>query len=181
MTMLKDLRSSLIAVLALTALLGGAYPLAVTGVAQPLFGAKADGDARLIGTPHDEPGYFQPRPSVTDYSAAAGYFSNAGPNDDGTVDAIRANAGAYAEREGIAVADVPTEAAQTSASGIDPDISPANARIQARRVARERGLPLDRILRIVEDQTNGRLLGVIGERTINIHDLNAAVQEAASR
>lgn len=176
--MLADLRRALIAVVVLTIVFGGAYPLLVTGIAQPLFGTRADGDARLIATapPKDPRGVFVPRPSATGYSATATFFSNAGPNDDATRDAIAANIEAYSEREGVPAADVPNDAAQTSASGIDPDISPANARIQARRVARERGLPEDRVLGLVEATTEGRLLGVIGERTVNVNLLNARLE-----
>ncbi|WP_205697668.1 potassium-transporting ATPase subunit C [Conexibacter sp. SYSU D00693] len=176
--MLQDLRRSAVAVVVLTVLLGVLYPLAVTGIAQPLFGAKADGDARLVAhAPSSAPGLFQPRPSATDFSATATSFSNAGPNGEDTAEAIKANAEAYAAREGIAVRDVPNDAAQTSASGIDPDISPANARIQARRVARERGLPADRVLDVVAAVRRGRLLGVVGEPTVNVNDLNDRIEE----
>jgi K+-transporting ATPase ATPase C chain len=174
--MLTDLRRSLVAVVVLTAIFGGLYPLAVTVIAQPLFGVKADGDPRLLGVPREGAGFFQPRPSATEYSTTATFFSNLGPNGADTRDAIRANAEAYAEREGVPVDRVPADAAQTSASGIDPDISPANARIQARRVARERGLPADRVLALVEDERHGRLLGVIGEPTVNVNDLNTALE-----
>ncbi len=176
----SDLRRAIVAVVVLTALLGGLYPLLITAVAQPLFGVRADGDATLIArAPGRAPGLFRPRPSQTGYSATATAFSNAGPNQRDTVEATRANARTYAEREGIRVSEVPNDAAQTSASGIDPDISPANARIQARRVARERGLPLRQVLAAVEDATDGRLLGVIGEKTVNVARLNAAIEELA--
>ena len=172
--MLKDLRTSLIAIVLATAVLGGIYPLVVTGIAQPLFGAKADGDARLLGTaPPPGPGFFQPRPSATEYSTTATAFSNLGPNGQDTREAIAANIASYAKREGVRPDQVPNDAAQTSASGIDPDISPANARLQARRVARERGVPEEQVQRLVEDHTDGRELGFLGEPTVNVGRLNA--------
>ena len=178
--MLADLRRAVLGVAVLTLLLGVLYPVLVTAVAQPLFGAKADGDPRLIGRAPDDPrGRFLPRPSATDHDATATAFANAGPNDDATRDATAAAIAAYAQREGVRPDQVPNDAAQTSASGIDPDISPRNARLQARRVARERGLPEATVLRLVDDHTDGRLLGVLGEPTVNLHDLNAAVEAAA--
>lgn len=171
--MLKDLRSSVAAIVVLTVLLGGLYPLVVTGIAQPLFGEKADGDPRLIAqAPGDEPGLFRPRPSQSDYSSTATSFSNRGPNGRDTAAAIKANIDAYAALEGVPASAVPNDAAQTSASGIDPDISPENARIQARRVARERGLDVQQVLDVVDDVEDGRLLGVLGEPTVNVNDLN---------
>ena len=175
--MLSDLRSSAAAIAAFTLLLGVAYPLAITGVAQPLFGERADGDARLIAQkPSGRPGEFLPRPSQTDYSATATDFSNLGPNGVDTAKAFRANIDAYARREGVPAARVPNDAAQNSASGIDPDISPANALLQAPRVARERGLSLERVTPAVEEVRKGRLLGVVGEETVNVGDLNAVLE-----
>lgn len=176
--MLKDVRTACIAIVLFTAVFGGLYPLVVTGIAQGLFGAKADGQARLLGTaPPRGPGFFQPRPSATDYSTTATAFSNLGPNGIDTRDAIAANIAAYAKREGVRPDQVPADAAQMSASGIDPDISPANAHLQARRVARERGVPEAQVDKLVDDHTDGRELGFLGERTVNVHDLDQAVAE----
>jgi K+-transporting ATPase ATPase C chain len=173
--MLADLRRSVVAVLAATILLGLAYPLALTGAGQALFGERADGQARLIGVATGRPGDLQPRPSVTGYAPDATAFSNRGPNQASTAVQQRRFALDYAAREGIRPDQVPADAATTSASGVDPHVSPRNARIQARRIARVRGLPLARVLAVVEEHTDGRGLGVFGEPGVNVHDVNAAL------
>ena len=195
--MRRDLISSALAVLVLTLLLGIAYPLATTGVSQVLWPSKADGSqikrdgktvgSRLIGQDFEgQPRYFQSRPSATDYSANVTYFNNLGPNNSELRDLFAANLAAYLERErpydpGLMRGDVPADAVQTSASGVDPHISPDNARIQARRIADVRGLPLDRVLDLVDDNTDGRGLGVFGEPGVNVLDLNLALDEEAPR
>jgi K+-transporting ATPase ATPase C chain len=189
--MRRDLISSIVAVLAFTVLLGLAYPLVITGVAQVAFPGRADGSlimrdgtivgSRLIGQDFTgRPRYFQSRPSATDYSAAATGFSNAGPNSAELRDDIRTRARAYLRREGrdnpgLTLAGVPADAAQTSASGIDPQISVRNARIQAARVARVRRLPKQRVLDLVDRYTEGRGLGVFGEPGVNVLQLNLAL------
>lgn len=184
------LRAALVAVLAFTVLCGLAYPLAVTGVAQVLFPNAADGSlvehegrvvgSRLIGQDFSErPDLFQSRPSATGYSASATFFNNLGPNQADLAAQQRKAARAYARRERVAVADVPADAATTSASGVDPHISVANARIQARRVARETGIPPDRVLALVDEHTDGRGLGVLGEPGVNVLLLNLAIEQEA--
>jgi K+-transporting ATPase ATPase C chain len=169
---MRELKTAAIAIVALTVALGLAYPLAMTGVAQVAFPGKADGEARLIARPY--PGdRFQPRPSVTDYAADATFFNNQGPNQRDLADQLRGYADAYLKRErpynpGLTVADIPADAATTSASGVDPDISVDNARIQAGRVAARRGLDRARVLDLI-DATARR--GIV-----NVNDLNAAVE-----
>jgi K+-transporting ATPase ATPase C chain len=136
----------------------------------------AEGEPVLVADPR----YFQSRPSVTGYAPDATFFSNLGPNGKDTKDAIDANVAAYLELErpfdpGLTVARIPVDAVPDSASGVDPHISQANARIQARRVAKVRGLPLDRVLSAVEDHTAGRGLGVLGEPGVNVLELNLAL------
>jgi K+-transporting ATPase ATPase C chain len=136
----------------------------------------AEGEPVLVADPR----YFQSRPSVTGYAPDATFFSNLGPNGKDTKDAIDANVAAYLELErpfdpGLTVARIPVDAVTDSASGVDPHISQANARIQARRVAKVRGLPLDRVLSAVEDHTAGRGLGVLGEPGVNVLELNLAL------
>jgi K+-transporting ATPase ATPase C chain len=136
----------------------------------------AEGEPVLVADPR----YFQSRPSVTGYAPDATFFSNLGPNGEDTKDAIDANVAAYLELErpfdpGLTVARIPVDAVTDSASGVDPHISQANARIQARRVAKVRGLPLDRVLSAVEDHTAGRGLGVLGEPGVNVLELNLAL------
>ena len=192
--MRRELATSAIAIVALTLLFGLAYPLATTGLAQLLFPAKADGsrverDGQLIGSrlmAQDFEGdrrYFQPRPSATGYDPAGTYFNNLGPNQRELRDHLRGNLRAYLRRErpttpGLAPDDVPVDAVTTSGSGVDPHISEANARIQARRVARARRLPLARVLELVEESTDGRALGVLGEPGVNVLELNLALDDA---
>jgi potassium-transporting ATPase KdpC subunit len=142
--------------------------------------------SRLIGQQFRGPRYFHSRPSATDYSANVTFFNNLGPNSKELRDLFRDNLASYLRRErpfnpGLRAADVPPDAVQTSASGVDPNISQANARIQARRVAEERGLPLERVLRLVDDNTDGRALGVLGEPGVNVLQLNLAVDREAAR
>jgi potassium-transporting ATPase KdpC subunit len=195
--MRRDLISSALALLVLTLLLGVAYPLATTGVAQVLWPSKADGsqverDGRTVGSRligQDFGGdrrYFQSRPSATGYSADVTYFNNLGPNNRELRDQLADNLAGYLRRErpydrDLDRADVPADAVQASASGVDPHISPDNARIQARRVAEVRGLDLDRVLELVDESTDGRGLGLFGEPGVNVLDLNLALDREASR
>ena len=187
----------------LTLLFGVAYPLVTTGVAQLVFPNQSDGStvevdgevvgSKLIGQPFKrdaargpglerDPAYFQPRPSVTGYSANVTYFNNLGPNSLALSRFFANKAEAYVAREGrydpgLTVADVPVDAVTTSASGVDPLISEANARIQAKRVAAVRQLPLDRVLELVDENTTGRALGVLGEPGVNVLELNIALDQ----
>lgn len=195
--MRRDLISSALALLVLTLVLGVAYPLATTGVSQVLWPNKADGSqierngktvgSRLIG--QDFKGqrrYFQSRPSATGYSANVTYFNNLGPNNAELRDLFAANLAAYLDIErpyspGLRRDDVPPDAVQTSASGVDPHISPDNAEIQARRVAEKRGIALDRVLDLVAEHTDGRGLGLFGEPGVNVLDLNLALDAEDGR
>jgi K+-transporting ATPase ATPase C chain len=192
--MRKDLISSFVAVVALTVLLGLAYPLVITGVSQVVFPGRADGSqikqngkvigSRLIGQDFSkDPGLFQSRPSPTGYNPAGTAFSNLGPNARDLKDAIVKNAAAYLKRErpfnpGLTKAGIPPDAVQTSASGVDPQISVANARIQAGRVAARNRLPKAKVLALVKDNTDNRALGLFGEPGVNVLDLNLAIQGA---
>ncbi len=194
--MRRDLATSAIAVVVFTVLLGLAYPLLTTGVAQVLFPGKADGSqverngevvgSRLIGQDFaGGPRYFQSRPSVTDYNAAGTFFNNLGPNNAELRDYFAANMRAYLRRErrydpGLTVEDVPPDAVQSAASGVDPHISEDNAAIQARRVAEERGLDLARVRELIEENTDGRGLAVLGEPGVNVLGLNLALDEESA-
>jgi K+-transporting ATPase ATPase C chain len=192
--MRKDLLRSAIAVLVFTALLGLAYPLVVTGVAQVLFPGRADGslvyrDGQVVGSSLQAQAFsgrqwFHPRPSQTGYSASVTYFANRGPNQGATAALTRQHLAAYLALEkpydpGLRSADVPVDAVTTSASGVDPQISIANARIQARRVAAVRHLPLPQVLRLVDQHTDGRALGLLGEPGVNVLELNLALDHTA--
>jgi K+-transporting ATPase ATPase C chain len=192
--MRRDLTNSILAIVAFTVVFGLAYPLLTTGVAQVLWPNKADGSqverdgevvgSRLIGQDFRGLRYFHSRPSATDYSANVTFFNNLGPNSRELSDMFKENLAGYLERErrfspGLQASGVPPDAVQTTASGVDPHISEANARIQARRVADERGIPLERVLELVDDNTDGRALGVLGEPGVNVLELNLAVDREA--
>jgi len=181
--MLRELRIAAVAAVALTVLLGLAYPLALTGVAQVVFPGPANGETRLIGQDFSRNlGYFQSRPSVTGYDPSNTAFDNQGPNQKKLAAQLKDYLAAYLERErpytpNLTVARVPVDAVTISASGVDPDISEANARIQANRVARERGLPLQRVLRIVDEHARRPLFGLGGPRSTNVVDVNLALDQ----
>ncbi len=162
-------------------LLGLVYPLAITGIAHLLFRNKADGQllsrngqpigSRLIGQPFTGPGYFHSRPSSagTGYDASASSGSNLGPTNK-----------ALADRVNAATKDVPTvpiDLVTTSASGLDPDITPAAALYQANRVATERHLPNTTVLNLVNTYTTPRQFGLFGEPRVNVLELNLALDE----
>lgn len=190
----RDLLTSVIAVVLMTLALGLAYPLAITGIAQVVFPGKANGSkvsfdgntvgSKLIGQEFEDKAYFHPRPSATEYSGDVTFFGNAGPNSVELRDAIRENLAAYIKLNkpydhSLTRAQVPVDAVTESASGVDPQISEANARIQAHRVAAVRRLSLDEVEGLISDHTDGRSLGVLGEPGVNVLQLNIALEEVA--
>ena len=194
---MRELRTAVVAVIALTVLLGLAYPLAMTGAAQVLFPGRADGsmvrvDGRIVGSRligqdfSKHPEYFQSRPSVTDYAPAATSFDNQGPNQAELAAQLKANVRSYLRREEpftprLTAARIPSNAVTSSASGVDPDISEANARIQANRVADQRRLPLSHVLDVIDDHASRPLLGLAGEKSVNVLELNLALDKEAAR
>jgi potassium-transporting ATPase KdpC subunit len=133
-----------------------------------------------------DPRWFQSRPSQSGYSANVTFFSNLGPNQRDLADQLKANLDAYLALErpyttGLTAADVPVDAVTSSASGVDPHISAANARIQANRLAAVRDAPLDRVLALVRRHTDGRALGLLGEPGVNVLELNLALDKEFPR
>ena len=168
-----------------TLLLGVVYPLAVTGLAQLLFRDKANGQlierdgkiigSRLIGQTFSSPGYFRSRPSAagTGYDAANSGGTNLGPTNKKLIDAVAASV-KDANRENPGT-PVPIDLVTSSASGLDPHISPAAAAFQVPRVARERRVSIDEVQRLVASHTQGRQLGFLGEPVVNVLELNLAL------
>ena len=189
--MRRQLAPAVIVFLALTLLVGVAYPLAVTGLAQLAFPHRADGSlverdgqvvgSRLVGQAFAGARYFHPRPSAAGegYDAMASAASNLGPTNPELVRQVRARRAAYRRDNGLRpVQQVPVDAVTASGSGLDPHISVANARLQATRVARARGLALDDVLALVASHTDGRSLGFLGEPGVNVLELNLALDGA---
>ena len=168
-----------------TLLTGVAYPLAVTGVAQLAFPRQANGSlierdghiigSRLIGQPFDDARAFWSRPSAVTYDAAASGASNLGPTNPALVAAVNARIARLRANGGAG--DVPIDLVTTSASGLDPHISPEAARYQVPRVARERGVPEPQLRALVESHVEPRTLGIWGEPRVNVLDLNLALDE----
>ena len=170
-----------------TVLLGLVYPLVVTGLAQALFHDKANGQlivrngktvgSRIIGQAFSSAGYFRPRPSAagTGYDAANSAGTNLGPTNKKLIDSVEA-AVAAAKAENPS-SPVPIDLVTSSASGLDPHISPAAALFQVPRVARERGVPEADIRQLVEAQVEGRQLGFFGEPVVNVLELNLALDD----
>lgn len=189
---LRQLVPAALAVVLFTVALGMLYPLAVTGVAHLGFAAKADGSlverdgvvvgSRLIGQAFSAPGYFYPRPSAagSGYDAMASGGSNLGPTNPELLDLVARRVDSYRAENGLASeVPVPVDAVTSSASGLDPHISVANARLQAGRVAAARGLTLERVLELVDDSTDGRALGVLNDPGVNVLELNLALDEVS--
>ncbi|MBK5229728.1 MAG: potassium-transporting ATPase subunit C [Thermoleophilia bacterium] len=154
---------------------------------KPVLGAngkpKVDADGNPVTTPDRR--YFQPRPSQTQYNPAATAFSNLGPNGVDTRDTIRAHIAAYLQLERpygpLTGMQVPVDAATDTGSGVDPQISIANARIQSRRVAAVRSISRDDLNRLIDRYTNRRFLGLLGEPGVNVLELNLALDQKTSR
>ena len=162
-------------------MLGLAYPLAMTGAAQVLWPHKADGDPTLIAKAYPDDSLFQARPSVTGYAPDRDVLQQPGPEPAGArrpaqgLPATPTSSASGPFTPGLTAAQVPPDAVTTSASGVDPQISAANARIQANRVAKRRSLPLARVLALVDDATSRPLLGLGGPKSVNVVKLNDAL------
>jgi K+-transporting ATPase ATPase C chain len=186
--MRRQLVPAIVVFLALTVLTGLAYPLAVTGVAQVAFPEQADGSlieqngrvvgSRLIGQAFAGARYFHPRPSAAGdgYDAMASSASNIGPTNPDLIAAVRQRTAAYRRENDLRAGQrIPIDAVTASGSGLDPDISVANARLQAPRVASARGLALNDVLALVDVHTDGRSLDFLGEPGVNALELNLAL------
>jgi potassium-transporting ATPase KdpC subunit len=184
----RFVRPAVTLLLVMTGLLGIAYPLVITGVASVTFPRQAAGSliykdghligSALIGQSFSDPKYFWGRPSATTpqpYNGVGSSGSNLGPLNPALLDQIKANAKALGDADPDNAQPIPVELVTASASGLDPDISPAGARYQAARVARARGIAPAQIDALVSAHEQHRLLGVISERRVNVLELNLAL------
>lgn len=184
--MVNQLRPALVMMALFTLLLGLAYPLAVTGIAQGVFPSQANGSlvrdaagrvvgSALIGQPFAGATYLHPRPSAAGdgYDAAASSGSNMGPLNPDLAARVAETAQTIRTEDGPGV--IPADAVTASASGLDPDVSPAYARLQAARIARARGVPVQQVQSIIDAQTEGAFLGFIGQPHVNVLMTNRAL------
>jgi len=190
----RQLMTGLIMTVVMIVLLGVAYPLVVTGVAQVTMANRANGSlvkangkvvgSSLIGQNFTDkngrplPQYFQSRPSANDYDAMASGGTNLGPSNQKLLDAVKQRVAAYRTFNHLDPnAKVPIDAVTSSASGLDPAISVANARLQAPRVATARGIDVKEVNKLIDEHTQGRQLGFLGEQTVNVLELNLALDK----
>ena len=186
--MLKELKPAILITFVLTILTGILYPLAVTGIAQTLFRRQANGSlieqggkvigSEIIGQNFTRPEYFHPRPSQNTYDAANSGGSNLGPTNPALADRLKKDAAQFRKDNPTFTGPIPADAITTSASGLDPDITPANALAQAARVAQARGASADAVQNLVAANTQQRDLGVLGEPRVNVLKLNMALDQA---
>jgi potassium-transporting ATPase KdpC subunit len=198
--MISQIRPALVMIVLFTVLTGLAYPLAITGIAQAVFPSAAKGSlamkedatvgSTLIGQNFSSDKYFHGRPSATSapdpndasktvdapYNAASSSGSNLGPTSQKLVDRVKGDVDAL-RKAGINTS-IPADAVTTSASGIDPHISPEFALLQVDRVAKARGLPQDKVRKLLEDNVQGRFLGLVGEPRVNVLQLNLALDSS---
>jgi K+-transporting ATPase ATPase C chain len=195
--MWRDLRGAVVAIVVLTLAFGFAYPAVMTGFAQVAFKDKANGslitrNGKVVGSElaaqeFKSAKYFHERPSATSpaYNAGATTFANLGPTNPDLAKNVQAAAAAILKLErpynpGLKIGDIPVDAVTTSGSGIDPDISPAYAALQSKRVAAVRHLPLETVQKLIDQATDGRSLGFFGEPGVNVLKLNLALDKEQS-
>jgi K+-transporting ATPase ATPase C chain len=200
--MLREIRPAIVVLLALTLITGLVYPLAMTGIAGLIFPRQAQGSlierdgkvvgSVLIGQVFTSDKYFHGRPSATTapdpkdatktipspYNAANSGGSNLGPSNKALIDRVQADIEALKKENPSAA--VPADLVTTSASGLDPHISPEAALFQVPRIAKARNMPEDRIRQLVEDNTEGRFLGLLGEPRVNVLLLNLALDSISA-
>jgi potassium-transporting ATPase KdpC subunit len=200
--MLKEIRPAIVMVVAFTVLTGIAYPLAMTGIAQVIFPAQANGSlierdgkvvgSALIGQPFADAKYFHGRPSATTdtdpndptktvpapYNAQNSSGSNLGPTSKALIDRVKGDAEKFKAENNE---PIPVDLVTTSGSGLDPDITPAAATFQIPRVAKARNLSESVVADLVEQHVSGRTLGVLGEPRVNVLELNLALDKLAAK
>jgi len=184
--MLNHIRPAVVMIALFTGVLGVAYPFAVTGVAQTVFSEQADGSlvrdkagkvvgSALVGQTFAAPVYLHPRPSAAGdgYDASSSSGANLGPLNPDLIARVKTDADALRAETGAAV--IPADAVTASASGLDPHISPAYARLQAARIAQARGVAVQEVSKVIEQHVEGRTFGVLGQPRVNVLLTNMAL------
>jgi len=179
--LLASLRAAIVALLAFTVLTGVIYPLVVMGIGKAAFAHRANGAPELVGQAFTDPKYFWSRPSAASYNAMTSTGTNYGPANPALHEAVAARVKALREADPGNQTPVPIDLVTASASGLDPHISPAAAEFQAGRVARLRGLPVDRVRALIAEATAGRTLGFLGEPRVDVTALNRALDAGPPR
>ena len=191
----SEIRGAVLATLIIAIVCCGLYPLVVFGISQALFRGNANGSlildkdgtvrgSKLLGQAFTGEKYFQPRPSAAGngYDAANSGGSNLGPTSQKLNDAIKERIATYRKGNGLSDTDpVPADAVTASGSGLDPHISPRNAELQLPRVAKARGLSEDKVRALVQQNTDGRDLGVLGDPGVNVLELNLALDSPGAQ
>lgn len=185
--MLAELRRGLAFTIATMALFGGGYHVGLWALGQMAFASQAEGSlvrrqqtvigSRLIAQAFTRPEYFHPRPSAVEYSAAAPGGSNFGPSNRDHLAAVERRLTAITTREGVPANQVPSEMVTASGGGLDPHIPPAAADLQARRVAAARGVPLERLQRLIQAHIEPPTFGFVGRARVNVLELNLALDD----
>ncbi len=190
--MLKHLKIAAKMALATLVLTGVVYPFAITGIAQAAFSRQANGSlvrdeagevvgSSLIAQKFEGPGYFHPRPSAVGYDASNSGGSNLGPTNRALKARVTAEVEKLTRDEELAKGDIPIDRLTTSASGLDPDITPANAESQVHRVAKARSMSVDIVRNLVATHTTPRQFGFLGEPRVNVLELNMALDDLGKR
>jgi K+-transporting ATPase ATPase C chain len=184
--MLTEARRGVLFTVVTMILLGAGYHLVLWGIGRVLFPAQAEGSllrrsdgsvigSRLVAQAFTRPEYFHPRPSAVDFNAASTGGSNYGPSNPDHLKLVRERLDARMALEGVGAAQVPSEMVTASGGGLDPHIPPAAAELQAGRVARARGVPVERIQELIRQHTEGPDLGFLGRAGVNVLELNLAL------
>jgi K+-transporting ATPase ATPase C chain len=188
----KELKEGFLFTLATMVLFGVLYPLVVWGVGQIVFSRKAEGSllrkedgtilgSELVGQVFTRPEYFHGRPSGVDYNAASTGGTNYGPTNPDHLAAVQERAGVVAAREGVSLDEIPSDLVTASGGGLDPHISREAALIQIERVARERGVPAERVRELVNASTEGPTFGFLGKPRVHVLRLNLALHRELGR
>lgn len=190
--LMKEIKQGILFTLIAMVLLGGGYHVLLWGIGQVAFAKQAEGSlirrpdgtivgSRLIAQKFTKPEYFHPRPSGVDYNAASTGGTNYGPSNPDHLKAVRDRLDTVMKEDGVTALQVPSEMVTASGSGIDPDIPPSAAEVQAARVANTRGIPVERIRELIRANTEPPLLGFLGRARVNVLELNLVLDETPGR